>query len=325
MEIACSYLIDNCDFENIWVRCLDFTDFEIHKFPSPSPMLPKLNLTLLLLSLSLSNLSIVNSYNPLNTLHAKDLTTPILHIDAPYGFGSYGYANLTLKSLYVSGRPPPSGYSVNFLLRQYYDQSEFAVDYENGLSNSHCLASTPLPGDVLLNASDPLAWNQAQSVSHEFTEGDEGLYFLTFQRCSPSTSAFPTSFTFTHEFYNLDRNGEVDYLSAGEQPLPNLYLTFCFSYLVAIAVWLRWIKKAKQQSETLVSGGTMSQTDLVVHHIHHMMTALLVLKILTLFSNFMRYHYISVNGTGEIWSVFYYIFTFLRGIFLFVLILLIGR
>ena len=69
----------------------------------------------------------------------------------------------------------------------------------------------------------------------------------------------------------------------------------------------------------------MSQTDLVVHHIHHMMTALLVLKILTLFSNFMRYHYISVNGTGEIWSVFYYIFTFLRGIFLFVLILLIGR
>jgi len=61
-----------------------------------------------------------------------------------------------------------------------------------------------------------------------------------------------------------------------------------------------------------------------VYTIHHMMAILLGLKAVTIFSESVRYHYIRVYGHAELWSVIYYFFAFLKGTFLFTLILLIG-
>ena len=304
----------------------------------------------------------VVAYNPLNTLHANNQQSSILHIDKPYGFGPYATANLTASRVWVGGKVPPEGYGVYFFLRRYYDQSDFAVDYEKALSYGDCLLAEPQPTDIVLNVSDQTQWDGTFSLKHEFTEEDQGLYFLVYQRCKPEGNRVKTSFTFTHQFNNIDRYGNVDYLSAGEQPLPTMYTTFCFIYIALTAAWVTGIKRAKKevslefrvlsffflesqkkkvaksyfvaelpcltvtqrQSSERVAGGNFRQSELVVHHIHHMMTVLLIFKSLTLFTDFGRYHYISTHGTGEVWAVFYYIFTFCRGIMLFVIILLIG-
>jgi len=55
-----------------------------------------------------------------------------------------------------------------------------------------------------------------------------------------------------------------------------------------------------------------------------MMAALLFFKTLSLLFEAVRYHYYSLNGFAEGWSIVYYIFAFIKGVMRFVVILLIG-
>ena len=61
-----------------------------------------------------------------------------------------------------------------------------------------------------------------------------------------------------------------------------------------------------------------------VHRIHYMMALLLTLKCLTLLVEGIRFHYISIVGVAEAWSIVYYVFAFVKGVMLFTVILLIG-
>ena len=62
----------------------------------------------------------------------------------------------------------------------------------------------------------------------------------------------------------------------------------------------------------------------VVYAIHQLMSVFLLLKTLSVLFESVRYHYIRVSGHAEFWSVVYYTFMFLKGTFLFTVILLIG-
>ena len=55
-----------------------------------------------------------------------------------------------------------------------------------------------------------------------------------------------------------------------------------------------------------------------------MMTVLLVFKTLSMLFESIRYHYLRLTGSAEAWSIVYYLFAFLKGITLFVVVLLIG-
>lgn len=55
-----------------------------------------------------------------------------------------------------------------------------------------------------------------------------------------------------------------------------------------------------------------------------MMTVLLVFKTLSMLFESIRYHYLGLTGAAEAWSIVYYLFAFLKGITLFVVMLLIG-
>ena len=90
-----------------------------------------------------------------------------------------------------------------------------------------------------------------------------------------------------------------------------MYLVFFFLFSAALATWI-WVLRR----DTDVYGP--------VHSIHNMMTILLVLKCLSLFFESVRYHYISIYGVSEMWSMVYYVFAFLKGVMLFTVILLIG-
>jgi G protein-coupled receptor 107 len=60
------------------------------------------------------------------------------------------------------------------------------------------------------------------------------------------------------------------------------------------------------------------------HRIHYLMTALGAFKVLTLLTECLMFHYVRVTGEPDGWNIAYYIFTLLRGVFLFTVIVLIG-
>jgi len=61
-----------------------------------------------------------------------------------------------------------------------------------------------------------------------------------------------------------------------------------------------------------------------INRIHHLMTVLVILKMLSLMFKTLDYHFIKTTGSGEGWAIAYYIFAGLKGIMLFTLIALIG-
>jgi hypothetical protein len=182
-------------------------------------------------------------------------------------------------------------------------------DLDMLVDRGECLLDKLRENDFVVDMSDSKIWASSSS-GHQVTAEGAGLYTLVFVRCSP-VGANTVSFRLTASFQNPGPN----YLSAGDAPLPKLYLSFFAVFLAILLVWGYVVASAKASSAPGASG---------VHHIHYMMAVLLLLKCLTLLFEGIRYHYIAINGASEGWSVAYFVFTSLRGVMLFTVILLIG-
>lgn len=109
--------------------------------------------------------------------------------------------------------------------------------------------------------------------------------------------------------YNLDgKNGARDYLSAGRAILPRVYFLFSLVYFVIGGVWIYLLYKKR----------------LTVFRIHFFMLAVVILKALNLLCEAEDKSYIKKTGSAHGWDVLFYMFSFLKGISLFTLIVLIG-
>lgn len=110
--------------------------------------------------------------------------------------------------------------------------------------------------------------------------------------------------------YNFDSKkvGRKIYLSAGKTPLPWIYSLFFLVYLSLAGIWIY----------------TLYNRRLSVFRIHYFMLAVVILKALNLLFEAEDKSYIKRTGTAHGWDVLFYIFSFLKGIMLFTLIVLIG-
>ena len=131
----------------------------------------------------------------------------------------------------------------------------------------------------------------------------EGLYGVVFVSCSEDSNA-PVSFVLETVMYN---EGPV-YLSAGEAPVPTILFIFALVFFLLLVIW---IKLLRQHPST-------------IHHVHHMMSILLVLKSLSLLFQAIDLHYLKTTGYVIGWNVVYYIFVTLKGISFFTVLLMIG-
>lgn len=160
-------------------------------------------------------------------------------------------------------------------------------------------------GDIVVDMSKKTEW-KSKRVERDIDEEGAGLYSLIFSRCSPAGPHY-VNFKLDATFYNPG----PDYLSAGDAPLPGMYFFFFVVFTIAMLVWCYVLVRD-------------SSTNGTVHRIHYVMLALLVLKCCSLLFESIRYHYISLYGVSEGWSIVYYFFAFLKGMLLFTVILLIG-
>ena len=107
--------------------------------------------------------------------------------------------------------------------------------------------------------------------------------------------------------------------------LPLMYIYFSFSYALLFFFWasnIRNIRLGRDHNIWASREGEMSRP--VVYAIHHLMTLLLGLKTITVFFEAMRYYFIRIHGHAEFLSTVYYGMSFVKGIFMFTVILLIG-
>lgn len=106
------------------------------------------------------------------------------------------------------------------------------------------------------------------------------------------------------KFYNPGPN----FLSAGEMPLPWVFGAECIFFFAAGVTWVWWLRTHKTES----------------HRIHHLMTLVVALKVITLLFESVMYHYIALTGHSTGWNVVYYIANFIRGLVVIIVVALIG-
>jgi len=243
---------------------------------------------------------------------------------------------------------------VGFLLKRFTSESAFTKYEEEVLSDPKICIFEPFrgheedpvfakdddfqidTGEVMAAATDGIfvpvvrragsTWStKSPSFMYQFKEGESGLYFLMYQICSNSTVKpdIRSSFAIDFHYKNTDFLGKESYLTAGEMPLPIIFFYFSVSYLGCWLVWTMNIRSINRGNGTIFGGSTFGHR-VMVYPIHHLMSVLLFVKTLTTFFESVRYHFLRITGHAAFWSVIYHILSFLKGLFLFTTILLIG-
>ncbi|XP_038977735.1 protein CANDIDATE G-PROTEIN COUPLED RECEPTOR 7-like [Phoenix dactylifera] len=139
-----------------------------------------------------------------------------------------------------------------------------------------------------------------------FSQSDPGQYTLVFANC---LRGLRVSMTVRSAMYNLDpHTGHRAYLSAGAASLPLIYFLLFLAYAALAAAWVAVLLRKRS----------------AVFRIHYFMLAVVVLKALNLLCEAEDKSYIERTGSAHGWDVLFYIFSFLKGISLFTLIVLIG-
>ncbi|XP_069742503.1 protein GPR107-like isoform X2 [Narcine bancroftii] len=139
------------------------------------------------------------------------------------------------------------------------------------------------------------------------TDEEQGLYSLYFHNCYSGKTSLQ-SIKFDMDITIVEYN-PGSYLSAGEIPLPKLYISMAFFFFLAGVVWVYTLRKRSND----------------VFKIHWLMGALAFTKSLSLVFHAIDYHFISTQGYPiEGWAVVYYITHLLKGALLFITIALIG-
>lgn len=195
---------------------------------------------------------------------------------------------------------------IGFIVRRASSESSSQQDLEQIIDKGSCIFDYANPEDFIINLSNSTGWKETNAIHSVELNSEAGLYSLIFARCDPS-GLQQVNFHLQATFVNPGPN----YLSAGDTPLPLLYFCFFVLFAAATVVWFCVIFRIFGNNGT-------------VHHIHYMMAALLVVKSLSLLSESIRFHYISLFGSSESWSIIYFIFAGLKGVMLFTVILLIG-
>ncbi|KGL95736.1 Protein GPR107, partial [Charadrius vociferus] len=140
------------------------------------------------------------------------------------------------------------------------------------------------------------------------SDNQEGLYSLYFHKCFGNGGPTNDQQLFSLDIEITEKNPE-SYLSAGEIPLPKLYISMAIFFFLSGTVWIHILRKRRND----------------VFKIHWLMAALPFTKSLSLVFHAIDYHYISSQGFPiEGWAVVYYITHLLKGALLFITIALIG-
>lgn len=228
-----------------------------------------------------------------------------------FGFESNGSFEVSIKDFVLMVphnfvAPKDDKFNIAFVLQSsQLDGPNQNIGREEGdESSTSCFHVDNIkPGDIVISMAARSDWT---SLKYATKIEEAGFYHLWFSNCEPTTQV-----TFELELteYNVNSKGEKSYINAGEEPLPTWYAVICVLFAVELVVWCCVLRSQRDN----------------VKSIHLLMTLCLCLKIATMFCEAFKEH--SVKATGvktDGWTYLFYIFSFLKGMLMFTVIVLIG-
>ncbi|KAH1114627.1 hypothetical protein J1N35_008005 [Gossypium stocksii] len=240
--------------------------------------------------------------------YAEIRLTEIRHDDRPiipfdeFGFTHTGRLELNVSNIALSNQNPDLDMSkVGFFLCTRDAWMQVLLQIEDGYIN--CALNSDFVKLVF-------EFKQLKGKSNSFTtvyqENTADQYTLVFANC---LSHVKVSMDVRSAMYNLDgKEKHRDYLSAGKTILPRVYFIFALVYFTLAGIWI-YVLYLKR---------------LTVFRIHLFMLAVIILKAVNLLCEAEDKSYIKRTGSAHGWDVLFYIFSFLKGVMLFTLIVLIG-
>lgn len=222
-----------------------------------------------------------------------------------FGFTHNGYLDITVTNISYSARISNNEdlSLMGFFLITEENWVQVLIEYsELGESDARCVLQNPLIKPLFTFQEMD---QSSRMANKSFLAPGADEYNLKFANCFASVQVWMNVRT---AMYNLQRNGKRDYLPVGQTQLPGLFFGFSLLYLALFGGWsyVCWKKK-----------GT-------VHMIHFLMGILVLMKALDLLCEAEDKSYTKRTGTAHGWDIAFYGFSFLKGVMLFTVIVLIG-
>ncbi|XP_047970748.1 protein CANDIDATE G-PROTEIN COUPLED RECEPTOR 7-like [Salvia hispanica] len=261
-----------------------------------------MSLPLLLLLTLLASASF--SVAEIRSTQIRSDARPLILLDE-FGFTHRGQLELNVSHLSLSGSTPdpPELSKVGFFLCTIDAWAHVLQQIEDAQIN--CVLRSDAIKRVFI--FDQLSSPSASAFNFSYAESSADQYTLIFANCLPQLKV---SMNVRSAMYNLEggRSNRRDYLSAGKTILPRVYFLLSLIYFIMAALWINVLYKKRS----------------TVFGIHFFMLAVVLLKTLNLLCEAEDKSYIKRTGSAHGWDVLFYIFSFLKGITLFSLIVLIG-
>ncbi|KAK4362868.1 hypothetical protein RND71_018109 [Anisodus tanguticus] len=221
-----------------------------------------------------------------------------------FGYTHFGFLNLSVTDISFSNPnsgPEPVPSELGFFLVTREAWQHVLEQLQDG--DIRCTLHSDLIKKVY-------TFDQLLPSAHQFTTSfsvsEANQFTLVFANCMPNLAI---SMNVHSVMYNFNpKSGQLDFLSAGKTALPVIYYLCFVVYVLMGAFWVFTLYKKR----------------LSVYGIHFFMLAVVILKALNLLCEAEDKSYIKKTGTAHGWDVLFYIFSFLKGISLFTLIVLIG-
>lgn len=225
---------------------------------------------------------------------------PIIPFDE-FGFTHRGRLELNVSKISLSNSNPDLDFSkVGFFLCTRDSWLHVLQQIEDGE------ITCALQSDLIKHVFTFNNLNGKSEYNTIYSENDADQYTLVFANCFQQLKV---SMDVRSAMYNLEgRSNNRDYLSAGKTILPRIYFLFSLIYFTLAGLWIHVLYRKR----------------LTVFRIHFFMLAVVVLKAVNLLCEAEDKSYIKRTGSAHGWDVLFYMFSFLKGITLFTLIVLIG-
>lgn len=225
---------------------------------------------------------------------------PIIPFDE-FGFTHRGRLELNVSKISLSKSNPDLDFSkVGFFLCTRDSWLHVLQQLEDGE------ITCALQSDLIKHVFTFNNLNGKSEYNTIYSENDADQYTLVFANC---LQQLKVSMDVRSAMYNLEgRSNNRDYLSAGKTILPRIYFLFSLIYFILAGLWIHVLYRKR----------------LTVFRIHFFMLAVVVLKAVNLLCEAEDKSYIKRTGSAHGWDVLFYMFSFLKGITLFTLIVLIG-
>lgn len=248
-------------------------------------------------------------YGEISTSEIDADKRPIILFDT-FGFDGKGHVDITVSDVTLELPEDKLG-SDKSLLGFFIATAEAELSLQEDFQEGRCVMDDPHVYKLftLKDAADAAAASGASSsqapYTFNFSVPDAHEYSLFFANCQRHIRV---TMNVKFSLYNIDSNGKADYLPAGKTQLPLIYLV---SFLAFMAVGIAWVYLCYVNKAN-------------AHRVHVLMAVLVFFKALTALSQAGEYAYIKATGAPHGWNIAYYVFSAVRGIMLFTVIVLIG-